>query len=170
MLTFLRPALSLLSRSREWLVFLAVAAAAAWLYVRYETVRVDRDALMAWARESCAGSGEPFAPSLRDARSAFGRPTKVLVARGARCGARIVNLAAFERHASIESARILTDAMTARDARIDGDAALARAAAEGARASNERMEKANAQIEGDRTGPDWFDALNDLAGLRGSGS
>lgn len=162
----IRSVAALVGRSRQWLVLIAVVMVAACFYVKFELVRVDRDRLLGWATAACATTGEGFMPSIRKATSTGGRSVTVIVRRGARCEARIISLAAFERATAVESARIMADAVTDAEARTASDEALARIAAEAAREANERMEKANAKVEDDRTGSVWFDALNDLAGLR----
>lgn len=166
MLIAVRSLFSLVSRSREWLVFIAVAIAAAYLYVRFETVRVDRDRLYASAETTCAAAGESFVA----APAAAAPKGRIAVhRRGARCQARVAGLAAYERFAAAESARILAEANTAREGKTNRDVVLARSAADAARVAATKMEKANAQVHQDRTGADWFDALNDLAGLRSPG-
>lgn len=112
-----KAAFRFVNHSRQWLVFIAIAAAAAWMYVRFEVMRDDRDQLAAWANATCAAVGEGFAASVRPTATARGKPDLVLIQRGARCGARVAGLAAYERQVAIENARIL--AQRTHGARID---------------------------------------------------
>jgi hypothetical protein len=151
----------------EWFVLLAVAGVGAWFYVQFAQVRADRDALAHSVELICAGAGTDFAASSAREKDTKGKPVTVNYARGALCQRAVRNLAAFQNGTNAETARILTGAMKDHDTKSGTDAASAARSAELARASTERMEKADAQIDQtDRVGAAWFDALNDVGGLR----
>lgn len=164
----IRKAISAITGAREWLTLLAVAAAAAWLYAQFATVRNDRNRLLASANVICASAGAEFAAGEVEIRNIEAGETKrVRVARGQLCLRNVRQLAAFERDTNAQSARILADAMAEQNHKTGVDAAHARQAAEAARAAAEKMGVADAAITGDdRVGAAWFDALNNVAGLR----
>jgi hypothetical protein len=140
--------------SREWLVLLLVAAAAAWLYAEYVSIRRDRDRLHAIATEACAAAGSQLVAAST-------------AKRGQLCLRKVRELAAFKGDTDAESARILAEAVTDHNRKTKADAAHARRSAEAANAAAARMEKADAAIQDDdRVGADWFGAVNDVAGLR----
>lgn len=155
-----------LSRSREWLVFLAVAGAAAFLYVRYETAAKDRDWLATWAETACAAAGVGFTDLEVDSLREQPPQKRARAKRGALCRARIADLSKFERESSQASAAALADAADVRAEKSTRDAAAANDAAERAAKAATRMENADAQVLDDRVDRSWFDAVNDLGGLR----
>lgn len=140
---------------RGFLTLVALGAVAAVLFTGGLAVRNERDQLKAWATTRCAAAGEPFAPADGDRA----RP-------GAECATRIDQLARFERETNAGTAQVLREHLAEQNQKTNTDAAKARAAAEAAAAATKRMEAANAAVENDQVGGDWFGALNQSAGLR----
>ncbi len=151
----------------EWLVLLAVAGVGAWLYAQLGQVRADRDRLAHFAEVACASSGAPFPASRVAAKDAKGKAVVLYYPAGKLCGARILALAKFERETDAATASTLATAMNDHDRKAGEDAARAALDAKAARAATERMEKADAEIDqSNRVGGSWFDAVNDVGGLR----
>ena len=153
--------MSILGKAFGWLkgelsfiVLVAVAAAGAWLYVRGEHYRGERDAIARWAEVTCAATGEGF-PATETAKP------------GQRCAQRVGALVAFKSNTDQLTAQTLAKALADHDARQRNDNQAARIAAEAARNAAMRMEAADADAE--RTNlvdRDWFAAVNGVAGLR----
>ncbi|MGF7149441.1 hypothetical protein FHS96_003092 [Sphingomonas zeicaulis] len=151
---------------RGLITLLLLASIGGAMYVAWQHVAGERDAYRRWIDVACASAGKGYDDVLA-AGVRNGEPVTVKVAPGAECNRAIGALAAFRRDSDAATAATLAEAMQSRDAKLATDAAAARRDAAAARAATERMEKADAQISADdRVGADWFDALNDLAGLR----
>jgi len=161
------PVWGQIKAARSWLTLLALAAAAAWLYYQFATVQRDRDALLGFARISCATAGTQFDASVEQRADAKGKPVTVKLKRGEACSLRMLELAAFERDATKASNTALAGALKEHATKSEADADAAARDAAAASAAAQRMEQAdNAIQKDDRVGPDWFDAFNGLAGLR----
>ncbi|RJF92981.1 hypothetical protein [Sphingomonas cavernae] len=149
-------ALGWISGNRHWLTLLAVAAAAAFLFVRGETFRMDRDRIASTADGICAAAGSGFQPE-GVAKSD----------RGKACRKAVERLAAFERETRSESARVLSEVNRERETKTQADIARASSNAQAARDAQILMEKADGKIANDdRVDGGWFDAFNRAAGLR----
>lgn len=137
-----------------FIVLLGVAIALAWVYVEWRTVGTDRDDLQHRVELICSASGVDFA--------AVGK-----VERGAACKARIAALSDFKARTAEITAKALTDALAAHDARQLTDNLAARRAAEAARDAAHRMEIADAEAERHNlVDREWTAAVNGVAGLR----
>ena len=113
----------------------------------------DRDALVTWADKACLAAGSSFpAPKAKD--------------RGAACLRAIQELARFKTDALAKSNTALLEHVAEQAEKQTTDAKAARLAAERTLAATQRMEKADAAVEGDRVGGDWAGAFNERAGLR----
>lgn len=145
-------ALRFLDTHRKDAVMLLVAIGAAAIYAWGAIGRADRASIVAWADTVCASAGSEYQP-------AEGK-------RGAACRSRVADLAKQEHDTAVQSAAILAQAATDREAKATRDAAQARATAADARAAADAMEKANGDVSGDRVGGAWFGALNRVGGLR----
>ncbi|HEX8402224.1 MAG TPA: hypothetical protein VF628_11035 [Allosphingosinicella sp.] len=144
--------------ARSYITLLLVAGACAWFYVQFEQVKRDRDHLLQTAELACVAAGSSLAPAPRKRR-------------GELCIERVRILAAIERDTASASAAAMSEALATHERKTAIDADAARRSAEAARAAANKMEKQNAQVGGDdRVGAAWFDALNDVAGLRAPGS
>jgi hypothetical protein len=141
-----------------FIVLLAVAVAAAWLYVEWRTDRADRDRLLQTADLLCTAAGAEFTGTGK-------------MARGVVCKARIAALADFKNRTDEITANTLADALAAHDARQLTDNIAARAAAEAARDAANRMEIADAEAERrNLVDREWTAAVNGVAGLRPAGA
>lgn len=167
MTTLFKAVWGAIKPNTEWLVLLAVAGAGAWLYAQLGQIRADRDRLAHFAEVTCAAAGAPFPASNVAAKDTQGRAVTIAYPAGKLCGERIAALAKFERETDAATAAMLADAMKSHDAKSGTDAARAAQDAKAARAATERMEKADAEIDqSNRVGGSWFDAVNDVGGLR----
>lgn len=136
-------------------LLIAIAGAAAALYAWGATARKDRDQLQAWAKKACLSAGATFP----------GAGKKVDP-----CVQRIADLVAFERQTQAATNTILAGAVERQATKSTADTALSRTQAARRTDAAAQMEKADAQIApDDRVGPDWFDSLNRVAGLRPPG-
>jgi len=161
------PFLGQVKAARSWLTLLAVAAVAGWLYYQFATVQRDRDALLGFARISCATAGTQFDASVEQRADAKGKPVTVKLKRGEACSLRMLELSAFERDATKASNSALAGALKEHANKSEADASAAARDAAAAERAAQRMEQADNDIQkDDRLGPDWFDAFNGLAGLR----
>lgn len=152
----LKTAWGLLTGSRETVLLIAIAGAAAALYAWGATARKDRDQLQAWAEKACLSAGANFTGAGKKADG---------------CARRIADLAAFERQTQAATNTILAGAVERQATKSAADTALAQNQAARRTDAAAQMEKADAQIApDDRVGPDWFDSLNRVAGLRPPGS
>ena len=155
LIAILKSAWGLLTGSRETVLLIAIAGAAAALYAWGATARKDRDQLQAWAEKACLSAGAQFP----------GAGKKVDA-----CAQRIVDLAAYERQSQAATNTILAGAAQRQATKSTSDTALARTQVARRTDAAAQMEKADAQIAPDnRVGPDWFDSVNRVAGLRPSG-
>lgn len=138
---------------RHWLLLLAVAAIGAALYAWGAEGRADRAQLLAWGDMICAAAGAELRPARGE--------------RGAECGAKVRELAAFRRDSAETTAQLLADNAREQATKSRADLAGATSAARAAAAAAATMENANAQVgPDDRVARDWFVALNRAAGLR----
>jgi len=166
-LGFLMPFWGQVKAARSWLTLLVVAAGAAFLYWKFATVSRERDQLLGFARVACATAGTEFDASVEQRVNAKGKPVTVKLKRGEACSKRTRELAAFERDATKASNTALAGALQEHANKSEADASAAARDAAAAERAAQRMEQAdNAIPKDDRVGPDWFDALNGLAGLR----
>lgn len=149
-----------------WVVLLAAGIALMGVYVLYQRLEADRDALLNFAQVTCARSGQTFDATVDQARAANGKPVLVRHARGMLCAARVAALADFERNAAIASASTLATAKTQHDDKLETDRTAARSNDTRAAAAAAELEKKNATVKtDDRVDGDWFARLNDLAGM-----
>ena len=155
LIAFAKTAWGLLTGSRETVLLIAIASAAAALYAWGATARKDRDQLQAWAEKACLSAGTQFP----------GAGKKVDA-----CAQRIVDLAVYERQSQAATNTILAGAVERQATKSAADATLAKTQAARRTDAAAQMETADAQIAPDnRVGPDWFDSVNRVAGLRASG-
>lgn len=153
------PVWGWITGARDWLTLLAVAAAAAFLWYKFATVSRDRDALLASANVLCAAAGSEF--------TASSTPDGKRLKRGELCLKRVRELQAFERDTLSSSNKALAGALETHNTKSEADAqAAARDFAAAAQAARNMEHAENAIAEDNRVGPDWFGAVNDLAGLR----
>jgi hypothetical protein len=163
-LSRLVPVWGQIKAARDWLTLLAVAAAAAWLYYQFATVKHDRDALLAFANVTCAAAGAEF-----EASAVLEGKKTVKHKRGELCLVRVRYLSQLERDTLKASNSGLAAALDDHARKSEADAsAAARSAAAAAAASHNMERQENAIAQDNRVGPDWFDAINRLAGLQPS--
>ncbi len=144
-----------LGKARKMLTLLAVVMAAATVYVWWQNAERNRLTLMAAADNICEAAGVPFRPEGVRHRD-----------WGLACLTEVRRLSKVE--SDLQSAS-MTAAIQAMNERADLETRDAARAAEMARRTDQRvqnMEAADAAIEGDRAGPGWASALNELGGLR----
>lgn len=140
-----------LDTHREFLMVLAVAGVAAFLWFRLETTRGERDALLAWRSNACASADAAGTTS-------------------AECSKAIAQLAAFKRDTIASSNTLRTEAAQQHATKAADDIAAADRDRASAGAAKQDMEKANAAISSDdHVGGYWFAALNRTGGLRAPG-
>ena len=150
-----KGAWALLSGSRETIILLALAGAAAGLYAWGATGRAERDRVNAWARQICLTAGGEFTGTKLQGKD---KPDG--------CTALVASLAAYKRESQSATAATLARAADRSQVKAVADRTLAGAQASRRAATEQAMEKANESIApDDRVGADWFDRLNDLAGL-----
>lgn len=148
-------AIEALRAGRKMLTLLAVASAAAGLYVWGETGRRDRDALIVWGDLTCAAAGSEF------------RPDEVKKRQwGVACLAEVKRLVEVEKALKAQNLETLLADLERREGKEAADAALAAVMSQRAADAVARMEAADAAVEGDRVGSDWAAAVNELGGLR----
>ena len=166
-MNIIRTIWSKVAGEAAFLVLLAVAVVGAWLYVQFQQVRADRDALAHTAEVICASAGAGFAASADQAKDTAGQLVTVAHARGQLCQRQVVNLAAFKANTDQVTAATLAQALADHDARQNTDNLAARDAAEAARSAALRMEAADAEAERKNlVDREWFAAVNGVAGLR----
>ncbi|HEY0626682.1 MAG TPA: hypothetical protein VGD10_08100 [Allosphingosinicella sp.] len=152
---------------RGYLTLLVVAAAAAFLYVQWSKMAAERDDYRRFGELVCSAAGAELEAGTFKVKGPDGKVRTAKAARGQLCAQRIRALATYELETKSQSAEILAGALQAHNRKTEADAASARRSAEAARAAAAKMENANAAIgDDDRVGADWFNALNDVAGLR----
>ncbi|MCW2410880.1 MULTISPECIES: hypothetical protein [unclassified Sphingobium] len=155
-LGILKAAWAMLSGSRETLILLGLASAAAGLYAWGASGRAERDRLEAWAQQLCLAAGSEFTGTKPKAKAQLDG-----------CTALVASLAAYKRESQSITAATLARAAERTEAKATADRTLATAQATRRTANVQAMEKADETIApNDRVGGDWFDRLNDLAGLR----
>lgn len=163
---FVGIALGWLRAEFGWVALLSAAVALLGVYVLFQRLEADRDALLHFAQEACARGGQAFDASVDPVRDARGKPALVKHKRGVLCMARIAALADFERDTAIATASTLAKSQQDQDAKNDQDRTAARANEARAAAAIAAMEKQNATVKtDDRVDGDWFARLNDLAGM-----
>lgn len=149
-----------------WVVLLAAGIALMGVYVLYQRLKADRDALLNFAQVTCARAGQSFDASVDRTRDARGRAVLVKHARGLFCAARVAALADFERDTAIASATTLATAKAEHDGKLGTDRAAATSNDTRTAAARAAMEKQNATVKADdRVDGEWFARLNDLAGM-----
>lgn len=167
MMTTIAALWARLKDDTAWLVLFAVAVIGAWLYVEFQQMRTDRDALAHTAEVICASAGAGFDASAEQAHDANGKPVIVAHSRGAACQRQVADLATFKAHTDEVTAATLAKALADHDARQNSDNLAARTAAEAARSAALRMEAADAEAERKNlVDREWFAAVNGVAGLR----
>lgn len=152
---FLKSIAGFIGLNRSWLTLLALGGVAAFLWFEYASVRDQRDRFRAWSDVVCASAGTSFAPA-----------AKSKLKPGQQCQAEIAALAKFRTDHARLTAETLADEAFKRDGKIDRDLAAATRNARTAANAAAAMEKQDAQVTADHVDPDWFDALNRLAGLQ----
>lgn len=108
----------------------------------------DLARLERWTQQTCAFTGEPFTE------------------KGAECQQRVEDLARFERDARDASSEAQGEDLDEQRKKAGVDLDAARKTAKELTDAAKKMEKANAAVQNDRVGTDWFGALNELGGLR----
>lgn len=149
---------ALLSGSRETIILVALAGAAAGLYAWGATGRAERDRLDAWATQICIAAGGEFTGT---------KPKGKAKTDG--CTALVASHAAYKRESQSATAATLARAAERTEAKGAADRALSAQQSTRHTAAAQAMETADESIApDDHVGADWFDRLNDLAGLRPS--
>lgn len=116
----------------------------------------DRDSIARWGDITCALTGTVY--RAKDTkRSDWGKA----------CQGRIQYLAKFEADTVNGTNQVLNDRLKRQSDKAAADLAAAVKAASRTERAAARMEKANAGIQEDRVGGEYFAALNELGGLRG---
>ncbi len=163
----LKAAFGWVTGNSQFLVLVALGAIAAYFYADGANVRRDRERITATAERICTAADADFAASSSMTISTKGKRVTIGHPRGAVCLRQVRNLAAFKAGTMRVTAETLARAMRDRDAKSSTDIERAAADARAARAATERMEKADAEIDHtNRVDRRWFDAFNDVAGLR----
>jgi len=152
--------------ARSYLTMLVVASAAAFLYWKFATVQRERDQLEQFATLACATAGAEFDATVDQRLNAKGKAITVVHKRGELCLGRVRHLTAFELEATKASNSALAGALQQHATKSEADASSAAHDAATAAAAAQKMEQIENDIQGDRVGDDWFDAINGLAGLR----
>jgi hypothetical protein len=150
--------LGLLGEHRKLLTGFALLVAAAAMWAAWQDAKAHRESLTRAGDAICAAAGAEFRPDD--------------VARrdwGVACVRQVQALAAFRDETVSGSLQVALDAMERRQGKEAADAALAAALARRNQETLERMEAADAAVEGDRVDGAWTCAVNDLAGLRAPG-
>lgn len=143
------------------LLTLCLAVAAAF-YVQWQAAEIqrqraaaDRASLIGAADAICAAMGAEFRPD-GALRSNWGMA----------CLGEARRLGRMEGDLAAGSLEVALEAMERQHGKEQADAALAAALSQRTAAAVERMEAADAAVEGDRVGPGWAAAVNELGGLR----
>jgi len=152
--------------AREWLMLLALAGLAAGTYAYARTVAADRDAWAAWAKQVCAFAGTSTDPATVEVATDRGK-RRVAKERGQRCSEAVQDLVAFKAGAQASTAKVLSEAESARQDKTNTDIGTAAGNAADRRRAATNMEKLDAQVgDDDRVDGNWFAGINDLGGLR----
>lgn len=141
--------------ARQWWVLVVVLVAGAALYVWMEAAKADRAQLLADATSICAALGRPYQPA-GSKQAQWGDD----------CLTEAMRLGGIEKALAEGNADVLAQAMERQIGKQNTDAALAAVMSQRTAAAVEQMEAANAAVEGDRVGPGWAAAVNELGGLR----
>lgn len=154
------PALFRANR-RIVLLTLALAVAAAF-YVQWQAAEIqrqraaaDRASLIGAADAICAALGAEFRPE-----------GQLRTGWGVACLDEARRLGRMEGDLAAGSLEVALEAMERQHGKEQADAALAAALSQRTAEAVEKMEAANAAVEGDRVGPGWAAAVNELGGLR----
>lgn len=153
-----RDIIDAVAEGRRFIIMLVIAGAAASLGVWWWSARSDRDSLIRAADGICEASGAPFRAGGVAKRQ-----------WGVDCLKRVRAMRATEDAVQNASLAAAITAMEERAGKEAVDAALAAEMAKRAAGAAERMEKADAEVEGDRVGGGWAAGLNNLGGLRQPG-
>lgn len=148
-------AIEAIKAGRKLLTLLAVMVVAGGLYVWGEKARRDRDGLIVWADLACTAAEAEFRPEGAKKRQ-----------WGAACLAEVKRLTEVEAQVKQRSLDALLNDLERREDKDAADAALAAVLSKRTVAAVERMEAADAAVEGDRVGGGWAAAVNELGGLR----
>jgi hypothetical protein len=143
---------------RKLLTAAALLVAAAAMWAAWRDAERNRQSLILAADGMCAAAGSEFRPAGAARRD-----------WGVACLDDVRALAAFKADTVAGSLQVALDAMERRQGKEAADAALAAAIARRNQETLERMEAADAAVEGDQVGGPWACAVNDLAGLRAPG-
>ena len=143
---------SLLGKHRADLTLLAVAVAAAGLWVAYASTKAELIETTHRAERICAAAGNAYQP-------AKGKP-------GEACARAVTRLARFKSEAQSQTNEALLAAMHVREAKQARDTAEREARLDARLAALSAMHTAEEQIHDDQVSGSWFAALNRLAGLR----
>lgn len=153
--------------ARSWWSLLAIAAIAAAFWIQLGWVREDRDAWKSLAGQICAIAGTGVEAGTVQIPVEGGKTVRVAKKRGETCSDAIADLAIFKTESLKQTAEILEQARADGEALERADRSTAAAQLEARRTAAINMEKADARIgEDDRVDGDWFDAVNNVAGLR----
>lgn len=144
--------LSLIGKHRADLTLLAVALAAAGLWVAYASTKAELTETIHRAERICAAAGSAYQP-------AEGKP-------GEACARQVARLAAFKSEAQDKTNETLLAALHAREEKQTRDAERRQARLESRLAALSAMHTAEDNIRDDQISGSWFAALNRLAGLR----
>lgn len=154
--------LALIARHRQLVTLVGVAVAAASIYVWWQSAEIgrqraaaDRASLISVADTICEAIGAPFRP-VGEERAKW----------GGLCLAEARRVGAIEADLAKGSADALLAGLDERLGKEAADALLAAAYAQRAAQAAERMEAADAEVQGDVATGAWAGAVNDAAGLR----
>jgi len=147
--------LSLIGKHRADLTLLAVALAAAGLWVAYASTKAELTETTLRAEQICAAAGSAYQP-------ATGKP-------GEACARQVTRLTAFKSEAQDKTNEALLAAMHAREEKQARDAERRQARLESRLAALSAMHTAEEEVHDDQVTGSWFAALNRLAGLRAPG-
>ncbi len=156
-----------LRREFGWVILLAIAVALTTAYVAYRRLGADRDQLLAFARQTCAASGQGFDASEQATKTDKGKPVRVKYARGQLCAIHVADLAAFRLQVADVTSATLATAQADHEKRADADLGAANHDAAARAAAEKSMEESNGKVAADdRVDGNWFGDFNDLAGVR----
>lgn len=150
-----------------WVILLAIAVALTSVYVAFRHLGADRDQLLAFARQTCAASGQGFDASEQATRNDKGKAVRVKYARGHLCQIHVADLAAFRLQVADVTSETLANARVDHDKRAGADLGASQRDSAARAAAEHSMEEHNGKVAGDdRVDGDWFGAFNDVAGVR----
>lgn len=161
-MTWLLSLLGLWKAHRKAFTLLLALAVGAAFYVQWQAAEIqrqraaaDRASLIGAADAICAALGSEFRPE-GELRTGW----------GVACKAEALRLGRMEGDLAAGSLSVALEAMERQHGKEQADAALAAALSQRTAEAVEKMEAANAAVEGDRVGPGWAAAVNELGGLR----